>query len=135
MCHAAEPVKGRRRDTIVRYRGVETRCASCHSDEHVGQLAKGGVTDCARCHQPAGFKPATFNHKDPAQTRFVLEGKHATVACVKCHVAVAIPGVDDKEGQTTARYRPVPMDCASCHEDEHEGRFDRFAPVAPEASP
>ena len=133
MCHASEPVRGRRKETVVRYRGVDARCATCHSDEHVGQLARGGVTECARCHQPQGFKPATFNHKDPAQTRFVLEGKHITVACAKCHASVVIPGVDDKEGQATFRYRPVPMDCRSCHEDEHEGRFDRFAPAAPAA--
>ena len=131
-CHLTEPAtkKTKSKAPVVRYRPMALQCASCHSDEHVGQLrrpADGDTTDCARCHQPTGFKPTTFRHDDPAQTRFVLEGKHKDVACVKCHVAIHVEGVD-QDDKTTARYRPVPTDCATCHEDDHDGHFDRFAP-------
>jgi hypothetical protein len=102
-------------------------CATCHADEHVGQLARDGATDCKRCHQTTGFAPSTFRHDDPAQTRFVLEGKHRDVKCAKCHLAVHVPGVDD-DGKTTARYKPIATDCRSCHDDEHNGGFDRFTP-------
>lgn len=125
-CHADEAGKRKRDPVFVRYRPLSLECASCHVDEHVGQLAKAGVTDCKRCHDSTGFKPSKFRHDDPTQTTFVLEGKHKDVQCAKCHVEVAT-GVD-AEGKTTARYKPVPTDCASCHDDEHEGRFDRFAP-------
>ncbi len=128
-CHMTEPAKKKGKPAMVRYRPLPMQCASCHNDEHVGQLRKPGdkLTDCARCHQPTGFKPSTFRHDDPAQTRFLLEGKHNDVKCDKCHAAIRIEGVD-AEDKTTARYRPVPTDCASCHDDEHVGRFDRFAP-------
>ncbi|MDP2342064.1 MAG: cytochrome c3 family protein [Deltaproteobacteria bacterium] len=127
-CHVEEAAKKKSKSApLVRYRPVALACATCHNDEHVGQLAKGGVTECTRCHQPTGFKPSTFRHDDPAQTTFILEGKHKDVLCVKCHVAVAVAGVD-AAGQTTSRFKPVPSDCAACHDDEHEGRFDRFVP-------
>jgi hypothetical protein len=130
-CHLddepAKPTKKPKKEPLVRYRPLPMTCASCHSDEHVGQLAKNAVTDCTRCHQTSGFTPSTFRHDDPAQTTFVLEGKHREVACGKCHVAVVAAGVD-AAGKTTSRYKPLPTDCATCHEDEHEGRFDRFVP-------
>lgn len=134
QCHVDEELPGRKRmkgstsaSTFVRYRPVAVDCAACHVDEHVGQLAKDGVTDCKRCHQTSGFLPSTFDHLDPRQTRFVLEGRHRDVKCDRCHAAVAVPALD-AAGKTTARYLPVPTDCRSCHEDEHSGRFDRFAP-------
>ncbi len=127
QCHPQEKPKRRGQAPVTRYAPLSLACAACHRDEHVGQLARSGTTDCARCHQSTGFRPSTFQHDDPKQTRFVLEGKHKDVLCAKCHVAVSVAGVDN-DGATTSRYRPLPMDCASCHVDEHEGRFDRFAP-------
>lgn len=131
-CHADEEPAGKRRskgraDVFVRYRPLSVECAACHVDEHVGQLTRAGVTDCTRCHQTTGFSPSTFDHLDPRQTSFVLQGRHPDVQCGKCHAAVAIPGLDGP-GKTTVRYRPVPSDCRSCHEDEHAGRFDGYAP-------
>ena len=133
-CHVEEPAK-KKQPPLVRYRPLPLQCGTCHSDEHVGQFSsstgKGrgavDVVDCTRCHQTSGFQPSTFQHDDPAQTTFILEGKHKDVPCAKCHAAVSIKGVDD-DGKTTVRYKPVPTDCATCHDDEHEGRFDRFAP-------
>jgi hypothetical protein len=131
-CHVDEDVAGKKRKkgrpvAFVRYRPLAVECASCHVDEHVGQLAVGGATDCARCHQTTGFVPSTFDHLDPERTRFVLEGRHKDVPCARCHAAVTVAGVD-AAGKTTSRYRPVPTDCRACHEDEHQGRFDGFAP-------
>ncbi|MDP2343621.1 MAG: cytochrome c3 family protein [Deltaproteobacteria bacterium] len=120
-CHARERRPGK--PALVRYRPLPFACADCHVDEHLGQLG----TDCARCHGNDGFKPSTFDHVDPRRTRFVLEGRHQEVACAKCHVAVQVAGVD-RADQTTSRYRPVPMECATCHDDEHQTRFDGFAP-------
>ena len=32
-----------------------------------------------------------FNHDDPAQSRFALQGKHRALACDKCHFVVDVP--------------------------------------------
>jgi Cytochrome c7 and related cytochrome c len=121
-CHAPDAsATGKQRDVVV-YRPLALACASCHDDAHLGQLAKDGVTACDRCHAADGFVPARFNHNDTAQSRFVLEGKHAELKCDACHPRVSL------EGKLVARYKPLATDCAGCHADEHGGRFDEFAP-------
>jgi hypothetical protein len=135
-CHGEETRGGTKRKpgtSFVRYRPIELACTTCHSDEHVGQLAKDGVTDCARCHSTEGFDKSKFQHDDPKQTRFVLEGKHKDVKCDKCHASTRVAGIDVDADDVTVRYKPLSLQCATCHEDEHEGRFDRFAP--PEEAP
>lgn len=108
--------------TRTRYRPVDVRCVACHDDVHTGQLARDGSTDCARCHETTRFVPATrFSHDD---SRFPLVGRHAQVACATCHATFTHNGV------RSARYVPLPRECAGCHVDEHAGRFDvRFAPT------
>lgn len=124
-CHQPAPgATGRARDVVV-YRPLPTTCTTCHADEHLGQLAQDGVTDCARCHQPTGFKPARFDHNDPKQSAFALTGKHQEARCAGCHVEVEVAG-----GDMAARYKPVATACAGCHEDEHRGGFDAFVPDA-----
>ena len=91
----------------VQYRSVSGKCSSCHRDEHEGQLARGGTTDCAHCHNDASWKIEDFNHT--LNTRYVLTGKHASVACSKCHVPAAM------NGRTTARYKPLGTACIDCH--------------------
>ena len=115
-CHRAE-ISG-----PVRYRPLTTTCAGCHVDVHAGQLAVKGKTDCARCHDSASFKEKVrFDHaKD---SRFKLEGKHAPLACAKCHGMV-----DVGRGVQVRRYKPLPVACEGCHADFHKGAFRGFAP-------
>ncbi|MFN7955168.1 MAG: cytochrome c3 family protein [bacterium] len=96
-CHA----QGRFKDTPL-------ACASCHSDPHQGQFkdARGAPQACSSCHDDLSWKTTRIDH---ATTRFPLAGKHAEVACAKCHA----------EG----RFAGAPLDCASCHEDRHQGQF------------
>ncbi len=120
-CHyPAADAKGHMRG-IVMYKPVDTACASCHADQHVGQLAKDGVTACEQCHSTKGFKPAKFDHDK--QSSFPLEGKHKTARCAACHEVI------DTGTLKTARYKPLPTACASCHQDEHKGGFNDFAPA------
>jgi hypothetical protein len=81
-------------------------CYSCHQadDAHAGSFGK----ECGACHSPDAWKPAKFDHNLAA---FRLEGKHAKVACEKCHVNNAFKG--------------TPSDCYSCHkqDDAHNGQF------------
>ena len=91
----------------VQYRSILAQCRSCHTDEHEGQLSKGGITDCARCHSAASWKIEDFNHT--LQTRYVLTGKHTSVSCAKCHIAATI------NHRTIARYKPLGTACVDCH--------------------
>src|SRR6202007_1712859 len=89
QCHNAQEILPARRagiqvkDLNHTYLGLTSACASCHQDEHRGQLG----ADCQRCHSSEGWKPAPgFNH---AITKYPLTGAHVTVACAKCHTTVA----------------------------------------------
>jgi len=98
--------------------GTSTACAACHADEHRGQEG----TDCKKCHGEAGWKPARgFDH---ARTSYPLEGKHARVACQKCHARVQDTAPHPGLSATFVRYVPVHhSDCIDCHRDPHQGRF------------
>jgi hypothetical protein len=113
--------------TVVRYKPLETACASCHADQHQGQfrVATPGhaARGCEFCHTTKAFKPSLFAHDDPEFTTYGLEGKHAKVACGKCHPTVGLEG-----GVRTVRYRSVPRACEGCHVDYHHGEFRGFEP-------
>ncbi len=103
------------------YIGLPTDCASCHLDEHRGQL---GPT-CADCHTPAAWKPVTFEH---SRARFALVGKHTRVECAGCHVTeTAMAVMDSSRGAADSsfvRYRDIPFAaCTDCHQDIHRGQF------------
>lgn len=91
------------------------QCADCHKpDPHNGQFAKrpdGGK--CESCHTVEGFKPARFFVAEHVQTGFPLQGKHASVACEKCHIPAG-----------KATIFKVKFDrCSNCHEDAHQKQF------------
>lgn len=114
------------RDRSRSWLGLQTDCASCHEDVHRGQVG----TRCETCHGLAKWKPADrFDH---AKSRYALTGKHADVACEKCHrtetaagaAAGAKPVAAHDGGGGRVRYRPLPHEeCSSCHRDPHAGRF------------
>jgi Cytochrome c7 and related cytochrome c len=88
------------------FRGVAFgECRDCHKeDPHEGQFQE----DCSRCHSESDWKKPRFDH---ATTRYPLQGKHAALACEKCH-----------QGQ---KYRGLAFgECRDCHEkDPHFGQF------------
>ncbi len=84
-------------------------CEDCHEDLHRGQFAP---RTCDACHTVtvADFALRDFDHD---QASFPLRGAHRERSCEDCHG-------DGAE----ATYLPLAHeDCASCHEDVHEGRF------------
>jgi len=114
------------------------RCTDCHSDAHQGQLGKAGdaAADCRRCHVLGGFAPARFEVEEHAKTHYPLEGAHAAVACLACHLR------DEARVQKLAlaprekvQPRAVKLSpalfvmntdvsrCNSCHRDVHGGQF------------
>jgi hypothetical protein len=87
------------------YAGTPQDCKSCHlpDDAHNGRFG----LDCETCHEPAGWKPADFNHNRAA---FKLQGAHSTVKCEACHIN---------------GYAGTPATCVACHrqDDAHAGQF------------
>jgi len=69
--------------------------------------------DCNACHTPAGWGMGGGGQSgrgfDHARTGFPLVGRHAQTACTACHRA----GVR------------VRSECASCHQDSHQGQLGR----------
>ncbi|MBL8756252.1 MAG: cytochrome c3 family protein [Planctomycetes bacterium] len=88
-------------------------CATCHGEHHgddfplVNRLAwsQAGVAD-----------PAAFDH---ARVGYTMAGRHLELRCSECH-----PHADAKllpEG--AKRFLGQSQDCASCHQDPHQGRM------------
>ena len=81
-------------------------CTECHEDVHQGQFARRMTKSCEACHPVTKWIPVEFSHDD---TRFPLEGKHASVACTSCHPLVSI------NGKSTRKYADLPLNCEECH--------------------
>jgi hypothetical protein len=94
--------------TVADLKAAPTNCSGCHAkdDPHNGRFGQ----DCARCHTPEDWKKATFDH---SLADFKLTGKHAGVACEKCHQGGVFKG--------------TPQDCYACHakDDPHNGQFGK----------
>lgn len=103
----------------VTWVGLEQTCTTCHTDVHRGAL---GAT-CARCHDERAWKPAPrFDHDS---TDYPLTGKHADVACDKCHATARLVTRRDGAGKPIPVFKPVPhRDCVDCHTDPHKGRLE-----------
>jgi hypothetical protein len=128
QCH----VRGHAKEPI-RFAAAAGRCEQCHSDAHAGYFArfareldanKSGT--CAVCHATAGFDKLPAARFDHARwTGFAVTGAHEQAGCESCHPRQAEP---DQHGRCFGRVeaRPgVPVGCATCHKDPHEGTFDR----------
>lgn len=102
-------------------------CGDCHGDAHAGAATLAGrPADCSACHGLNGFSPATLPAARHADTRYPLEGKHRTVACSACHVAVA-GGAGAALGTSRVALRPTFESCTACHRDDHAGQLARRA--------
>ena len=95
------------RDNV--YKDTPTACYACHRkiDDEKGHRGLFGEK-CDTCHSTRAWKPSTFNHD--IDTRYVLRGKHHSVACKECH-----SGNLYKE--------KLSRDCQTCHknDDKHKG--------------
>ena len=94
---------------------VFAKCMDCHTvDPHKGQFqARVGKGECADCHTVDAWKPSLFGVKEHATSKYPLDGKHAAVACDKCHTPAG------KDTQYKVKFAA----CADCHKDEHGKQF------------
>ncbi|HMA52908.1 MAG TPA: cytochrome c3 family protein, partial [Acidobacteriota bacterium] len=101
-------------------------CFSCHEADYRGtqdpnHVQAGFPTTCPSCHTQRRWSDASFAH-----TGFVLQGRHATVACSDCHKNGVYQGTStacvschlaDYNGTTDPNHQAsgFPTDCAECH--------------------
>jgi hypothetical protein len=104
-CHKPDAPGGPARFKDMKF----STCNSCHLDPHRGAFKE----TCEHCHTTAGWNKLlqafAFDH---SKTKYPLLGKHATVACVSCHV-----NGDFKKQVAFGQ-------CNDCHKpDPHSGQF------------
>ncbi len=113
-----EPVQGGPGQKILLFKGLpHSGCQSCHADQHHGGFEALNLGEkCERCHNTSGWKSSWESNRAATGfshnlSKFRLVGKHATVACDKCH----------KESNFG---HPIPHDhCRDCHEGPHGTQF------------
>ncbi len=89
------------------------QCGLCHAEHH----GAGAPLVHGQSFALAGVPKATeFDHE---LIGFTLDGAHAPLECSECHTNAGVAVLP--EGAT--RFLGLDRDCASCHEDTHEGRF------------
>src|SRR3546814_4077187 len=85
-CHSDHPRPRLTKASSVRFdhallkADARANCQSCHMAPR-DELHRGQALACATCHQPAHWKPATFDHS----RYFLLDRDHNT-ACTTCHL-------------------------------------------------
>lgn len=130
-CHEADAGAPRR------FHGTGARCDACHSDAHAGffnahvrELERNEAGTCASCHATESFRHLAAERFEHGRwTSFALSGAHAQESCETCHPRSNEP---DSHGRTFGRssdkfamLESGAATCASCHEDPHDGSFDR----------
>lgn len=117
-CHDAEAAAALRGIQLAFTPGTETRafpapehgtCLACHQDRHQGAFADAtSGSDCRACHGQLAWSPSAFDaSRHNLETPFSLEGAHAAVACVDCHV----PSGPDPS------FAVAGTECSACHHD------------------
>jgi hypothetical protein len=113
LCHVPETSESG--ESYTQFTFADTRCQSCHQDEHRGQLdiwiEKNG---CEFCHSTETWHRTSFDHN---LARFALEGRHREILCLKCH------WIETDTGEELVWMKPLDMNCAGCHEEPHGGQF------------
>jgi len=112
-CHKT-PTPGAALGTAV-FTGMKFNlCDDCHKDPHRGKL-RGG---CASCHLAQGWKDKNLKF-DHSRAKFLLEGKHASVKCDKCHKHQALGAAPGTVAFTGVKFGL----CSDCHKDPHRGEL------------
>jgi hypothetical protein len=130
-CHERSAIpdsRGRTFGRVAELFGEPTdACATCHENVHTGAMA-GDSADCAACHTSAAFSSVdreAFDHH--ARTGFALVGAHAAASCESCHAPRPTPDALGRTFGLAIETFPRGVErCADCHDDPHDGRFDRL---------
>jgi hypothetical protein len=116
------------------FRFDKLACVGCHPDPHRGEFpevmtaSRGTAQDvCESCHGPTSWQQLkSFDH---TLAGYPLTGAHQVLGCLDCHKPLR---ADELSRQIP--FKTASRQCASCHEDIHEGQFrsgDGTAECAP----
>jgi hypothetical protein len=109
-CHTRKNKQGLRL-----FLGEAETCGNCHKDDQPHNFERAEMLKCDRCHSEIAWKPAKkvqdFDHNDPKQSAFKLEGSHVEVACAKCHPKAEFNLKKDTK------------ECSACHDSPHDGHL------------
>ena len=101
---------------VIDFGGVNAACVTCHKDQHKGDFGRA----CDACHRSDTFKAAGFVH--PRSPEF-FAGRHAGVACVKCHTHPAdLQAARAGLPAIPPRAKHPATSCFTCHADPHLGQ-------------
>ena len=107
--------------TATRFKIKFALCLDCHKDTHQGQFAAAPLLNkCESCHTVHAFTPSTFTLARHKQTKFPLTDGHIAVPCGDCHAVRA------RASGSPAPYHFKSLTCTTCHEDVHQGQFEKF---------
>lgn len=115
-------------------------CLKCHTAlaarlaSGQGLHARAGYERCERCHSEhngasfqlvfwGGAGRAAFDHRDSG---FALVGKHATLACERCHEAKRVSSAvraREPELDPARTFFGLGTGCVDCHADPHRGQL------------
>jgi hypothetical protein len=95
----------------------QATCTDCHNrmdDEYTDKHLSLFGSDCLACHDGLETLGANFDHNLAV---FVLNGKHADLACDQCHT----------ETRSLADLQATPQHCYACHaeDDVHQDQLGR----------
>ena len=115
------------------FHGTTDRCDRCHTDVHDPPFAVPPAStpttsegDCATCHQATGFRDLTKDFDHEAWTGFALTQGHEGLDCESCHARSPEPDIHGRTLGLVAELHPGdPSACQGCHEDVHQGTFDK----------
>lgn len=112
---SARPTQGGA--AVVPLKLAAARCSDCHRDPHRGETAAVvAAAGCETCHKVEAWRAVAFDH---GKTRYPLSGRHAQVACDRCHAHAEAASASSSR----LAFKGAATDCAGCHQDPHGGQF------------
>jgi nitrate/TMAO reductase-like tetraheme cytochrome c subunit len=117
--HSAQPCSEcHKKQTEWSFKGIGTVCLDCHSDIHKTFIGAKYYPDenCRICHNESAWSDVSFDH---SKTGFPLTGEHTKPSCATCHITRT------SGGTITQKFADLPSDCSACHNDNHQGQFNK----------
>ena len=117
--HSAQPCSEcHKKQAEWTFKSIGSDCRDCHPDIHKSFISAKYYPEenCRICHSESGWNMVSFSH---SETGFPLTGAHTKPLCATCHFT------RNSGGTFTQRFAGLPSNCSSCHNDNHQGQFDR----------
>ena len=122
-CHRKETAPP---DADRQYHFANRSCEGCHQDPHHGDYPdvlkaslKRDQELCESCHSVRSWREVKpFDHDI---TKWALTGLHRALGCLDCHRPAAT-----EASPREIPFKAAPEKCVGCHEDIHNGQFQRI---------